>query len=63
MKTIESVNKFTKIAISPIIRFKLEMIVRRELTDLLAFILQFINKFNVVYDRHGVGRRMRGLLF
>ena len=26
-------------------------------------LFQFINKFNVVYDRHGVGRRMRGMLF
>ncbi|XP_048588542.1 COP9 signalosome complex subunit 6 [Nematostella vectensis] len=24
---------------------------------------EFINKFNVVHDRHGMGRRMRGLLF
>ncbi|ROL53577.1 COP9 signalosome complex subunit 6 [Anabarilius grahami] len=24
---------------------------------------QFINKFNVLYDRQGIGRRMRGLFF
>lgn len=24
---------------------------------------QFVNKFNVLYDRQGIGRRMRGLFF
>jgi len=24
---------------------------------------QFVNKFNVLYDRQGMGRRMRGLFF
>lgn len=24
---------------------------------------QFINKFNILYDRQGIGRRMRGLFF
>lgn len=30
-----------------------------------AFIIffQFVNKFNVMYDRQGMGRRMRGLFF
>ena len=26
-------------------------------------IVQFVAKVNVVYDRHGIGRRTRGLLF
>lgn len=24
---------------------------------------QFVNKFNILYDRQGIGRRMRGLFF
>lgn len=27
------------------------------------FPLQFVSKINMVYDRHGIGRRTRGLLF
>ena len=27
------------------------------------FDFQFVNKFNVLYDRQGMGRRMRGLFF
>lgn len=33
------------------------------LTKTCNTINQFINKFNVLYDRQGMGRRMRGLLF
>jgi len=33
------------------------------ITKSVATTSEFVSKINVVYDRHGIGRRTRGLLF